>query len=392
MNYSKKDAVIALIMATVAMAVSFMVWASLSPVANQIAQTYDLTASQKSLLIATPVLLGSIMRIPMGILSDRVGGKKVYIGTMIFIIIPLLFIPNVASFPMLLLCALLIGMAGTTFAVAISYVSSWFPPEKQGLILGIAGMGNIGNALAGLFIPRINNTWGFDSVYYSLIGALVVIIVLFALLAKEMQLPKEKKTLAKSLSVVKDQNTWYLSLFYFLTFGAFVALSNYLPSFMGDQFSMTPVNAGLIAAAFAAVATCMRPVGGVLADKINSTKLLTLVFAFVTVFALIMASFLQNFVVFTTVIFLTALTIGLGNGIVFKMVPMVSKGNTGAVTGFVGAAGGLGGFFPPLALGAIKQSTGTFSLGFVFLAIFTLLCLVTVWATYLRPSRKRTTA
>lgn len=384
MSNTKKDSITALIMATVAMAVSFMVWASLSPVANQIAVSFDLSASQKSLLIATPVLLGSIMRIPMGILSDRLGGKKVYIGTMIFIILPLIFVPMVQSFPLLILLALLLGMAGTTFAIAISYVSAWFPPEKQGLILGIAGMGNIGNALAGLIIPQINSNWGFDWIYYSLIIALIVIILLFATLAKEMPISSEKKTLKQQLSVVKDKNTWFLSLFYFLTFGSFVALSNYLPSFMSDQFLMNPVNAGLVSAAFAAVATLMRPVGGVVADKMNPTKLLSGLFICVILFALGMAVLLENYVIFTTCIFLTALAVGLGNGVVFKMVPMVSKGNTGAVTGFVGAAGGLGGFFPPLVLGAVKESTGSFALGFVFLGIFACICLIVVWMVYIR--------
>ncbi|EMG28618.1 nitrite extrusion protein [Listeria fleischmannii 1991] len=385
MSNTKKDSITALIMATVAMAVSFMVWASISPVANQIAVSFDLSASQKSLLIATPVLLGSIMRIPMGILSDRLGGKKVYIGTMIFIILPLIFVPMVQSFPLLILLALLLGMAGTTFAIAISYVSAWFPPEKQGLILGIAGMGNIGNALAGLIIPQINSNLGFDWIYYSLIIALIIIILLFATLAKEMPISSEKKTLKQQLSVVKDKNTWFLSLFYFLTFGSFVALSNYLPSFMSDQFLMNPVNAGLVSAAFAAVATLMRPVGGVVADKMNPTKLLSGLFICVILFALGMAVLLENYVIFTTCIFLTALAVGLGNGVVFKMVPMVSKGNTGAVTGFVGAAGGLGGFFPPLVLGAVKESTGSFALGFVFLGIFACICLIVVWMVYIRP-------
>ncbi|MBC1564677.1 NarK/NasA family nitrate transporter [Listeria booriae] len=381
---SKKDAYIALTIATIAMAISFMVWASLSPVSNQLATEFGLSASQKSLLIATPVLLGSIMRIPMGILSDRFGGKKIYIITMLFTLIPLALIPFASTYLFLMLCAFFIGMAGTTFAIAISYVSTFFPAEKQGLILGIAGMGNIGNALAGLIIPRINANWGFDWVYYTLIIAITVIVIIFAIFAKEMTLSAEKKTLKQSLSVAKDKNTWYLSLFYFLTFGSFVALSNYLPAFMGDQFSISAVNAGLFSAGFAATATFMRPVGGILADKLNPTKLLTTGFALVAVMACIIAFSLTQYGLFTTMIFLTALTVGLGNGIIFKMVPMVSKGNTGAVTGFVGAAGGLGGFFPPLLLGIIKQTTGTYTLGFILLSVFAVICLVTVWAVYVR--------
>ena len=152
---SKSSAIIALIMGTLAMAGCFMAWSSFAPLAAQIQETLGLSMSQRTLLLATPVLLGSIMRIPVGILSDRYGGKKVYIALMIFVLIPLFLVPRVHSFGMLLFVALLLGMSGTSFAVGISYVSVWFPPERQGLVLGIASLGNIGNAISALTLPRI---------------------------------------------------------------------------------------------------------------------------------------------------------------------------------------------------------------------------------------------
>lgn len=255
------NAIMALVMGTLAMMGCFMAWSSFAPLAAQIAHMFSLSVSQRTLLLATPVLLGSIMRIPVGILSDRYGGKKVYIILMLFVLIPLFLVPRVHSFGMLLFVALLLGMSGTSFAVGISYVSVWFPPQQQGLVLGIASLGNIGNAVSALTLPQIAAKWDFTIVYNVLIGMLIVLIVLFALLCKEMPLDKSK-TLKESLSVAKDANTWYLSLFYALTFGLFMSFSNLTPTLLDGLFQMNPVTAGLWAAAFGAMCTFVRPVGG----------------------------------------------------------------------------------------------------------------------------------
>lgn len=376
----------ALIMGTLAMLVSFMAWSSLAPLAAQITKDLSLSVSQKTFMIATPVLLGSIMRIPMGYLSDRFGGKKMYIILMIFVLIPLFFIPMALashSFGMLIFLAFLLGMSGTSFAIAISYISVWYPPEKQGLVLGIAGVGNIGNAVAALSLPKISEVQGISAVYYFIMILLVIMIVLFFFLCKEMPVNKNK-TLGQAFVVAKEKNTWLLSLFYFLTFGLFVSLSNLLPALLADLFETPAVSAGLWAAAFAAVATLVRPVGGALADKINAMKLLEFLFIGMVIIGVLCAITMNTFGAFILMILLIGVLAGLGSGAVFKMVPSVSKGNTGTVTGFVGAIGGLGGYFPPLVMGVIKQNTGSYRLGFYLLAIVAVLCAVVLYSVFIK--------
>lgn len=380
---SKSSAIIALIMGTLAMAGCFMAWSSFAPLAAQIQETLGLSMSQRTLLLATPVLLGSIMRIPVGILSDRYGGKKVYIALMIFVLIPLFLVPRVHSFGMLLFVALLLGMSGTSFAVGISYVSVWFPPERQGLVLGIASLGNIGNAISALTLPRIAAKWNFSMVYNVLIGLLLVLIVLFIVLCKEMPVDKTK-TLKGSLAVAKDANTWYLSLFYALTFGLFMSFSNLTPTLLDSLFQMNPVNAGMWAAAFGALCTFVRPVGGMLSDHLRPMQLLQWVLIGIGVFAIEMGLTLSGIGTFVTGLVLIGVVAGLGNGIIFKMVPYVSKGNTGAVTGFVGAIGGLGGYFPPILLGSLKQMTGSYTWGFWLLAVFAVICWFVLYREFIR--------
>ena len=379
---SRRNAYTALILSTLAMIVCFMSWSNFAPLASQVAEMFNLDVSQRTLLLATPVLLGSIMRIPVGILSDRYGGKKVYLILMAFILIPLIMIPHVHSFGMLLFAALLVGMSGTSFAVGVSYASVWFPPEQQGLALGIVSMGNMGNAVAAMTLPYISKAAGFDSVYYFLIILTVIFGVLFAVFCKEMPVDKSK-TIKGALSVATDSGTWYLSLFYFLTFGLFVAFTNLTPTFLTGMFHYTPVTAGLYSALFAFVCTLVRPFGGYLADRKRPMALLQWVFVAIVIFAIwIMLSFHNQFM-FIAGIVLVGLSAGIGNGVVFKMVPYVSQGNTGAVTGFVGAVGGLGGFFPPLIIGYIYQWTGSYELGIALLALTSAICWFALWKLYI---------
>lgn len=391
----KKTATMALIMGTLAMLISFMAWSSISPLAKVFATDLHISLAAQKMLVATPVLLGSIMRIPMGILSDRLGGKKVYIGLMIFNLIPLIATPLVVNaavassnpssyYGLMIFVALLLGMAGTSFAVSISYVSVWFPAEKQGQVLGVAGMGNIGNAVAALILPTIaGSTHDLSRVYYFLVGLTLVFMIIFALTTKEMPTNKNK-TLGEALSVAKHTDTWVLSLFYMLTFGSFVAFGNLLPTLLSNPktFNVALVSAGLLAASFSAIATFVRPMGGALADKIRPATLL--LFSFIgilasSVFLVLGTVGKGNMTIFIAAIVIEALFAGIGNGIVFKMVPYVAKGNTGAVTGFVGAMGGLGGYFPTLVVAYFGQNL---AMPFVFLGGFTVICILVLWFVF----------
>ncbi|EUJ27968.1 Probable nitrate transporter narT [Listeria grayi] len=383
LNTTKKDAYSALIIGTFAMMVCFMSWLCLAPLSNEINQIFHLTVVQKTVLLAMPVLLGSIMRIPLGIMSDRFGGKKIYIFLLLFLLIPLFLIPRVHSYELLLVAAFLLGMSGTSFAVGISYVSAWFPPEKQGLILGIAGMGNLGTAISALILPRMAEKWNFEGLFTFLIVLTIITILIVLFGCKEMPVDPTK-TLRDSLVVVKEKSTWLLSLFYALTFGLFMSLSNLIPTFMNDLFKTDAVVAGMWTAVFAGLCTFARPVGGLLSDRFRPSQLLQIVFFGISIVAFAMMGALNSYAFFSVILVAVALVAGLGNGIVFKMVPTVSKGNTGAVTGIVGALGGLGGYFPPIILGVIKTYTGSFQIGILLLALFALFCWFVLYLTFIR--------
>ncbi|QYR21387.1 MFS transporter [Paenibacillus sp. sptzw28] len=370
-----RGSALALIFSTFAMMASFVIWNVFPPIAGKIQELFQLTTVQKSILIATPVLLGSIVRIPMGIYTDRLGGRKVFAVTMLFLALPLLLAGWTDSFGFMLLCALMIGMAGTTFAISLTYVSRWYPPEKQGFVLGLAGLGNIGGAVASFTVPVISANYGLSWVFWGLAIMIVLVTVIFWFFTSDLPAPAQHKTFKQSLSVLKFKSTWMLSLFYFLTFGGFVAFSVYLPTFLKECFGLTATDAGLKTAGFILVATLIRPLGGYWADRMGSQKVLVIVFGGTGLTALMLAFSLESLPYFSVGCLVTAALLGLGNGAVFKMVPEVSSANTGAVTGIVGAAGGLGGFFPPIVLGLIKNATGGYMLGFVLLMVFACVCL-----------------
>lgn len=365
-----------LVLSTMAMIISFAVWSVFAPIATKIQQMYHLSTTEKSILIAAPVLLGSLMRIPMGILTDRYGGRRIYALTMLFLIVPMIGAGFARSYEMLLFWAFFIGMAGTTFAISITYVSRWYPPQKQGLILGIAGMGNLGSAVANFLVPVIFASYGLSWVFWGLAFVTGITAIIFWIGTEDIQTSGGAKTLKESLSVLKFKETWLLSIFYFLTFGTFVTFSSYLPTLLSELFSITGLAAGIRAAGFVVLATLIRPIGGYLSDRFGAKKLLTIVFSGILLCSIFITFTIGNLVLFSVGCAIMAIMLGVGNGSVFKMVPEISSANTGAVTGIVGAIGGIGGFFPPIVLGLVKDVSGDYVLGFVLLSAFSLLCLI----------------
>jgi NNP family nitrate/nitrite transporter-like MFS transporter len=384
---SKPGATRALFFSTTAFAVSFAVWGLVAALAATFTEIYDLSATSKSLMIAIPVLLGSIGRIPAGMLADRFGGRRVFAALLMFSAIPAIGIGLSTSYTQLLFLGLLLGVAGTTFPVGVGFTSKWFSAEKQGSALGVYGMGNIGQSVAVFGAPVLAIYLGsWRTVFFAFAAMAIAWSVVFYLFARDAEVAGKPKTFAENLSVLKrSPKAWILSLFYFLTFGGFVAFSIYLPTLLRDLFGLTPTDAGARTAGFVVLATLMRPVGGILADKWGGVRVLVWIFFAVAGLGLLMGCAWMP--TFTVGALGAAAALGLGNGAVFKLVPQYFPKETGTVTGLVGAFGGLGGFFPPLVLGLIRDLTGGYAWGFVFLACFALLCLLVHYLTFIRPSR-----
>ena len=370
---SNRSNTLQLILGTGAFALCFAVFGSVSAMMPVLKKQFHLAPMQASIAMAIPVLLGSLGRIPLGLLADRIGGRKIFIWTMVLSIAAALFMGKVETYSQLLLFGLFTGIALASFSVGVAFVSGWYPPEKQGFALGVYGAGNVGQSLAAFGAPLLFAHAGFRNTFWSFAALLAVWCVLFIAFAKDAPRTAAPKSFMQMVQPLSEKMSWVLSFFYFLTFGGFVAMSIYLPMFLTDLFKLTPQDAGFRTAGFVLLATFMRPVGGWLSDKVGGLTILHWIFPFVAAMALFMT--LQTMVPFTIGALGMAAAIGLGNGAVFKLVPLYFPQSVGAVTGLVGAMGGLGGFFPPLALGLIRQQTGSFLWGFVLLAVFALLCL-----------------
>jgi NNP family nitrate/nitrite transporter-like MFS transporter len=357
----------ALVLATVSFTVSFAAWGLVGGLASTFAGLYSLSASQTALLVAIPVLLGSLARLPMGMLTDRFGGRLVFSALLAFSGLAAFVVSLTSSYRALLVAAFLIGMAGSSFAVGAAFVSRWTPPARQGTALGIYGLGTMGQSLAVFAGPVAAASLGWERVFQGTGAILFAWAIVYAWLARDSVAGGRPATAAAMIAVLRRAPTaWLLGAFYFLTFGGFVAFSIYLPTLLRAQFGLVPADAGLRAAGFVVLATLMRPVGGWLADRIGGAQVLSWVFGGVTVFSFLLTW--PSMVPFTVGALACAMLFGLGNGAVFKLVPERFPKDTGIVTGLVGALGGLGGFFPPLLLGIFRDRFGMIWPGFVLLS------------------------
>ena len=356
-----------LALGTVSFAICFAAWGLISAFAPKFREIYHLTTSQGALLVAVPVLLGSLARLPMGLLTDRFHGRFVFAALMLFTALPAFAVPLAGSYAQLLAVAFFLGMAGSSFAVGVGFVSPWFEREKQGSALGVYGLGNIGQSAAVFLGPVLAASIGWQNVFRGLAGLLVIWAVVFGFAARNANVAAKPKSLGAMLSILgREPLAWVLSAFYFLSFGGFVAFSIYLPSLLRDEFRLLPADAGFCTAGFVVLATALRPVGGWLSDKIGGARVLSLAFLGIVPFALLLAW--PSILPFTVGALGCSVLLGLANGAVFKLVPQYFAAETGTVTGLVGAMGGLGGFFPPLLLGVAKDRLGVIWPGFVLLA------------------------
>jgi NNP family nitrate/nitrite transporter-like MFS transporter len=361
-----------LALGTLSFAVCFAAWGLVSAFAPRFRETFSLTGTETALLVAVPVLLGSLGRLPMGLLADRFGGRAVFTVLMLLVAVPAWLVPLVDSYERLLGVAFFLGIAGSSFPVGVGYVSRWTAAERQGSALGVYGLGNIGQSAAVFLGPLIAAAAGWQSVFRGVAVLLVAWGLAFGLLARDapmspiLPMRVAPKGAGAMLRVFRERLAWVLALFYFLTFGGFVAFSIYLPTLLKDQFGLKSADAGFRTAGFVVLATLLRPVGGWLSDRIGGARVLSGVFLGVLPFALLLTW--PAMLPFSVGALGCAALLGLGNGAVFKLVPQYFPGETATVTGLVGAMGGLGGFFPPLLLGFFRDRAGAIWPGFVLLA------------------------
>lgn len=349
--------------------VCFMLWVLIGALGGFIFDGTTVQAGLKGLLVGIPVLTGSLLRVPLGILSDRYGGRRMAIGLLLFLVAPLLLgwlAPT--SFSTLVVTGLTLGAAGSSFAIVLPLASRWYPRERQGLVMGIAAAGNSGTVIANLVAPRLANVIGWHNVFGLALIPLTVVFVLFVTLAKEAPIRGPVKSRREYFSAISHPDTWWFCFFYCITFGGYVGLSSFLPILLRDQFGMAPVAAGTLTAAAAFTGSLSRPAGGYVADRFGGVNVLQWLLLIIGV-AYAGFTSISNFTMVVPLLMVTMLCLGLGNGVVFQLVPQRFASEIGSVTGVVGAVGGAGGFFLPTLLGSVRQMTGSYATGFATLAV-----------------------
>ena len=372
-----------LVLATLAFTVSFYAWSMMGPLGPDLQDLLGLSEMQLAMMIAVPVLMGSLMRIPLGLLTDRHGGRLVFTGLMAFTIVPLVALALWhESFASVIVVGFFLGFAGASFAVGVPFVSRWYPPERQGMALGLYGIGMGGTVLGGLTAPRISDGWGLTAPFVVAAVLTGMMAVVFWLLARDAPVARTVAPggMFGALRVFRDRPAaWAPTFYYFLVFGGFVAMFAYLPKLLTSVHDLDKPDAAARAAGFALVAVIARPVGGWLADRAGADTVLRISFVCTAIFAAALGPLYDEMVPLTVFALSMAAAFGLGTGAVFKLVAHDFPDRVGAVTGVVGAAGGLGGFFPPLVMAFVKSATGDYLLGFVLLALTAVAALVVLY-------------
>ncbi len=369
-----RQPIVMLALATLGFAVNFWAWALLSPLGTRYKDLLSLSGSQQALLVAVPVVVGSLGRIPVGALTDRFGGRVMFPLVSVATIVPVLFIglAGQRSLVTLLIGGFFLGIGGTAFAVGVPFVNAWFPPERRGLAIGVFGVGMGGTAISALTTVKLVTARGSEAPF--LITALV--LALYAAVAWLVMrdapgrtVPTEPLT-ARLAATARLSITQQACVLYAVAFGGYVAFSVYLPAYLRTAYGLEQADAANRMAGFVIVAVVMRPVGGWLSDRLSPFPVLTVVYAVLTVGATLQ-SFTPALMPWGTIAFLSmAAALGAGSGATFALVAQNAPANkVGSVTGLVGAAGGLGGFIPPLVMGFIYGRLGSYGLGLALLAL-----------------------
>lgn len=392
--------------------VSFMVWVVLGPLSLYISQDLGLSIEEKFAVVAVPILAGALLRVPLGMMADHIGPKRTGCLAQLTVILAMAYVwlYGLHSKLEVELLGVVLGIAGASFAVALPQASRWYPPKYQGIVLGIAGAGNMGVVLDSMLVPWMAEHWGWQAVFGVLLVPLVIVLGLYVWLTRDAPERRAPVTLANYGLVLRDRDTWWFMFFYSITFGGFVGLGNALPLYFTNWYHASGVAAGLMAALVVLAGSMARPLGGVLADRFGGIRTLQMLFG-VVAFAYATMALLPQGPAPTTVadakvagwtfselpgiawlavgvFFVGATALGMGNGSVFQLVPLRFRNEIGVMTGLVGAAGGVGGFFLAKALGLSKGMTGGFLAGF---SVFAGLAVVGLIGLAVVKTRWRTT-
>jgi MFS transporter, NNP family, nitrate/nitrite transporter len=358
--------------------VSFMIWVLLGALGNYIASDLGLSPAQKGLMTAIPLLGGSILRLVLGYLTDRIGAKTTGLIGFLLTFLPLLggwlWAGSIGE---VYAVGLLLGVAGASFAVALPMASRWYPAEHQGLAMGIAGAGNSGTLFSTLFAPRLAEAYGWHAVFGLAMIPLALVMVFFLLFARNAPVPVRPLRWAEYFSVLKERDTYLFCFFYSVTFGGFVGLASFLSILLRDQYGVSKVGAGDLTSLCVVAGSFLRPIGGLMADKLGGIRMLVVLYGAVAILLLCVAQ-LPPLIYGVALFFLIMGCLGMGNGSVFQLVPQRFGQRVGVITGIVGAAGGVGGFFLPTVLGSLKQMTGSYGSGLAVFAAVAAVAFVTL--------------
>jgi NNP family nitrate/nitrite transporter-like MFS transporter len=374
----------ALAMSTIAFTVCFAVWTIFSIIGVRIKDELDLSETQFGLLVGTPILTGSLVRMMLGIWTDRYGGRLVYTATMLAAASATFLLSYAETYPQMLAAGLGVGIAGGSFAVGVAYVSRFFPPERQGTALGIFGVGNVGAAVTKFLAPFVLVAWGWAAVAQVWAAVLGLMAVAFwfttgddPVIRAQRAGKAQRRSLASEFEPLRNLQVWRFALYYFFVFGAFVALALWLPRYLIGVYGFDITTAGIIGALYSVPASVFRAYGGVLSDKAGARAVMYWTFAVSAVCTAILSTPAVGPWTFVVVIFVLGFFMSLGKAAVYKHIPVYYPENVGAVGGLVGMIGGLGGFVLPLVFGVLKDLTGLWSS--CFMALFVIVAASLVW-------------
>ncbi len=316
-------------------------------------------------LLAIPLLAAGFWRILLGLLSDRFGSKRVGVASMALTLLPLLVGWQLANtYNWLVFVGFFLGLAGASFAVALPLASRWYPPHLQGVAMGIAGAGNSGTVLATIFAPMLAKAFGWHAVLGLMMIPVAIVLVVFAAMAKDPPTKTRPSTAAEFGAVLAQTDAWRFCLLYFVTFGGFVGLSYFMNKFFVDQYDFPKATVGLATALFIVSGSLLRPIGGALADKLGGIRMLTVLYAAASVLALGIGFLITNMWATFAMLFVLMGCLGMGNGSIFQLVPQRFRKEIGIMTGLVGAAGGVGGYYLNLNMGNLHDQFGSYGAGF----------------------------